>query len=280
MKRRRTVDLKLLLRACELRLPRLPPNVNEPRNQIQSDTAVRINSSAAAAAQAEWRGGRRRMAQTVATLSLTSHEPLSNPLPNNATTLPASHSCPSHLCAFSPLQPHHQTMVLSYSDFTAVEWILAISIAGTFIGHGSIALSGGEPKWYTYLQVAAINPTTGRTLMPLIGALDVAVGIAAVVWPHPLILAWAAVWGAATAVMRPLAGETVWAAVERTGNSLPAVALMWMVAEREEKGGAYYYGMVVGVMAMMLAAVTLLLRQTGLLAGTGQPAAKVVNKSK
>ena len=161
-------------------------------------------------------------------------------------------------------------MVLSFSDFTPVQLILAISIAGTFIGHGCIALAGGEPKWYSYLAVASIGPTIGRTLMRAIGALDVAVGLAAVLYPHSVVLAYAAVWGAATAIMRPLAGESVWAAVERTGNSLPAVALMWMVAEQEEKGGGYYYTVVTIVMAMVLAAVTLLLRQTGVLAETGQ----------
>lgn len=172
-------------------------------------------------------------------------------------------------------------MVLSTSDFTPVHWLLATSIAGTFIGHGCIALAGGEPKWYSYLAVASIGPSIGRTLMRLIGALDVAVGVAAILYPHPLILAYAAVWGAATAVMRPLAGESVWAAVERTGNSLPAVALMWMAAEETAKGGGYYYGVVTVVMAMLLAAVTLLLRQTGVLAEAGQTAAvKSANKSR
>ena len=178
-----------------------------------------------------------------------------------------------------PLFPR-QAMVLSISEFTVVEWLLAVSIAGTYIGHGSIALGGGEPKWYSYLAVAAIGPSVGRTLMPLIGALDVAVGFAALLYPHPFILAYAAVWGAATAIMRPLAGESVWAAVERTGNSLPAVALMWLVAERQQKGGGYYFGMVTIVLAMMLAAVTLLLRQTGFLAERRQGAVKVANKSK
>ena len=110
--------------------------------------------------------------------------------------------------------------------------------------------------------------------MRLIGAVDVAVGVAAILYPHPALLAYAAVWGAATAIMRPLAGESVWAAVERTGNSLPAVALMWLVAEQQEKGGGYYYAVVTLVMAMMLAAVTLLLRQSRVLAETGQAAVK------
>jgi len=166
-------------------------------------------------------------------------------------------------------------MTPSFSDFTAIEWILAISIAGTYIGHGSIAPAGGEPKWYSYLAVAAIGPTIGRTMMRMIGVLDIAVGVAAILYPHPLVLAYAAVWGAATAIMRPLAGESVWAAVERTGNSLPAVALMWLIAEQQQKGGAYYYGMVSAVMAMLLAALTLLLRQTQLLAETGHAAVKM-----
>lgn len=44
----------------------------------------------------------------------------------------------------------------------------------------------------------------------------------------PLVYAWAFVWGLSTAVMRPLAGESIFGLIERTGNFCPALALLFM----------------------------------------------------
>lgn len=156
------------------------------------------------------------------------------------------------------------TMVVTAATFTPLQWLLSLSIAGTFIGHGCIALTQPDPKWFDYLQVAGVGRSVAVTLLPVLGAMDVVLGVMAVVFPHPLCLAWAVVWAVAAAAMRPLSGESLWEAVQLTGNFLPALALLWDTTAEDKT--AYYWMLAVIVMMMGVATVTLLLRQTGLLA--------------
>ena len=115
-----------------------------------------------------------------------------------------------------------------------------------------------------YLATAGIGRTITPTLLPLIGAMDIALGVAVVLYPHPLLLAWAVVWALAAAAMRPLSGESAWTAVEMSGNWLPALALLWDTTASE--GTTYQWMLTTVVLLMLLVAATLLLRQTGLLA--------------
>lgn len=65
--------------------------------------------------------------------------------------------------------------------------------------------------------------------MPLIGLLDMFVALMCMFSrPAPLLYCWAFVWGLSTAVMRPLAGESIFGLIERTGNFCPALALLWL----------------------------------------------------
>ena len=162
-------------------------------------------------------------------------------------------------------------MTPSYTTFTPLQWILSLCVAGTFIGHGLIAVMGGEPKWYNFLAVAGIGRQVGGPLMRAIGTMDIAVGICAVLWPHEGLLVWAALWGLATALVRPLAGESPLAAVERCGNFLPAVA--FLVVNTEHDHSLYSWGMVAVVLTLIGSSLTLLLRQSRVLADPA-PAAK------
>lgn len=63
--------------------------------------------------------------------------------------------------------------------------------------------------------------------MPMIGLMDILVGCLCMLTnAFPLVYAWAFVWGVSTAVMRPLAGESIFGLIERTGNFCPALALL------------------------------------------------------
>ena len=188
----------------------------------------------------------------------------------------------------------------SYAIFTPLQWLLSLSVAGTFIGHGLNALAGGEPKMsashmhtrtrpphrihsrtssslslitrtalhalcrFTYLAVAGIGRAVGVPLVRLIGAFDVAIGVAALTWQWEGVLVCAALWGLATALMRPLAGESPLAVLECTGNFLPAVALLYLNTADEKT--TYWWGMAALVSAMLGVSATLLLRQSGMLA--------------
>jgi hypothetical protein len=115
-----------------------------------------------------------------------------------------------------------------------------------------------------YLATAGIGRTISPRLLPVIGAMDIALGVAVLVFPHPLLLAWAAVWALTAAAMRPLSGESVWTAVEMSGNFLPALAMLWDTTAQE--GTTYQWMLATVVLLMLLVVVTLLMRQTGLLA--------------
>lgn len=98
---------------------------------------------------------------------------------------------------------------MSGTVMTTVAWMLRASVAATFAGHGALAF-GVNDKWLKYMSVAGFSASTSRQLMPIIGVVDMVVAALAM-WPSvdPALFAWAALWGASTALMRPLAGEGV-----------------------------------------------------------------------
>jgi phosphohistidine phosphatase SixA len=107
-----------------------------------------------------------------------------------------------------------------------VEAIFRIAVAGCFIGHGAFGVMGKE-AWLPYFAVVGIPESWAWRLMPVVGALDILVGIAALVSPRPAILAYAAGWAVWTALLRPLAGESVFETLERAGNyGLPIAFLV------------------------------------------------------
>ena len=86
-----------------------------------------------------------------------------------------------------------------------------------FIGHGAAGLSLKE-GWVKYFAVYGLDRSTTLTLMPIVGAIDVSLGILGFVSPRRWALVWCAFWGFMTAWLRPLAGESVWEVFDRAGN--------------------------------------------------------------
>jgi len=105
------------------------------------------------------------------------------------------------------------------------EWILRIGIAGEFLGHGIFAL-GTKASWLPYFATLGIAENTARILLPLIGIMDITVGISILLFPLRIIVAWAALWGFWTALLRPLAGEPIWDFIERWANWAAPLALL------------------------------------------------------
>lgn len=106
-----------------------------------------------------------------------------------------------------------------------VEWVLRIAVAGEFIGHGVFAMQG-KPGWISYFEAVGISAQAGRTLLPIIGYVDIALAILILVRPVNIALLWMAFWGFATALVRPLAGEPIWDFVERFANWGAPLALL------------------------------------------------------
>jgi hypothetical protein len=96
-------------------------------------------------------------------------------------------------------------------------WVLRIGAALCFIGHGAFGFIT-KAAWIPYFGVVGIPESWAWDLMPVIGAIDVLAGMALLFGPTRLPVMYMAVWALWTALLRPLAGESVFEALERAGN--------------------------------------------------------------
>jgi hypothetical protein len=103
------------------------------------------------------------------------------------------------------------------ANLSVVGWILRIGVAGCFIGHGAFGVIA-KAAWVPYFGVTGIHADTAWRLMPVVGAMDIVIGILALAWPCRALFAWGIVWAAWTALLRPLSGEPFWETFERAGN--------------------------------------------------------------
>jgi hypothetical protein len=102
-------------------------------------------------------------------------------------------------------------------EVVQLSWVLRIGAALEFIGHGALGITG-VATWSSYFAVVGIPKETAMHLMPLIGTFDVTLAVIVLIYPVRAIVLYMAVWGLWTALLRPLAGESIWEALERAGN--------------------------------------------------------------
>jgi len=86
-----------------------------------------------------------------------------------------------------------------------------------FVGHGAAGISLKE-GWVRYFQVFGLDRPAALTAMPIVGAIDISLGILGFVSPRRWALVWCAFWGLMTASLRPLSGESIWEVLDRAGN--------------------------------------------------------------
>ena len=115
-------------------------------------------------------------------------------------------------------------------------WTLRVGAALCFVGHGAFGFITKE-AWLPYFAVVGIPESWAYTLMPLVGAVDVLVGMAVLFAPRGLPLIYMVVWAAWTALLRPLAGESVFETLERAGNYGVPLALALMTGVTFTRAG-------------------------------------------
>ncbi len=114
-------------------------------------------------------------------------------------------------------------------NYKAVEWVLRLAVAGEFIGHGVFALQG-RPAWVEWFSIFGISDVgTATTLLWLIGLMDVLLAVLILIKPVRLALLWMAFWGFWTALMRPIAGDSIFEFVERWANWGAPLALLLLL---------------------------------------------------
>ena len=107
---------------------------------------------------------------------------------------------------------------LAVADAGPLHWLLRIACAAEFVGHGAFGIIT-KAAWVPYFAVVGIPPELAWKLMPLIGTLDITLGlVVGLVRPVRALLLYMAFWGLLTATIRPLAGEPIWEFVERIPN--------------------------------------------------------------
>lgn len=101
---------------------------------------------------------------------------------------------------------------------------MRIGIAGEFIGHAAFALQAKE-GWIKYFTAVGFTPEAAVQVMPIIGVMDLILGIIVLVRPVKVLLIWMAAWGLLTAIGRPVGGDPIWDLVERGANWAAPLAL-------------------------------------------------------
>ncbi|OGN09417.1 MAG: hypothetical protein A3J46_01275 [Candidatus Yanofskybacteria bacterium RIFCSPHIGHO2_02_FULL_41_11] len=110
-----------------------------------------------------------------------------------------------------------------------IEWILRVAVAGEFIGHGVFALQGRQ-AWVDWFSIFGISDVgLAAQLLFFVGLMDVLLAVLILIKPVRLVLLWMAFWGFWTALMRPIAGDSIFEFVERWANWGAPLALLLLV---------------------------------------------------
>jgi hypothetical protein len=150
-----------------------------------------------------------------------------------------------------------------------ISWIMRVGVAMEFIGHGALGISG-VAAWTSYFAVVGIPKETALHLMPYVGIFDVAMALTVLFFPMRSVILYMAGWGLWTALLRPLAGESGWEAVERTGNFGVLYALFLLAAGGGWK--SWFYFCLVDMTGRLRSRIAWILRLTTVLLLVGHGA--------
>lgn len=110
-----------------------------------------------------------------------------------------------------------------------IEWVLRISIAGEFVGHGVFALQGKKDWIGWFAKFGVSDAGAAGQILFIVGAIDIALAIIILIKPVRLALLWMTIWGFWTALLRPIVGMPVWDFVERWANWGAPLALLLLL---------------------------------------------------
>jgi hypothetical protein len=117
--------------------------------------------------------------------------------------------------------------MLSITQEQKLHYTLRIAIAMCFIGHGIFGVIT-KPIWCNYFAVFGIGKDIAYQMMPLVGGIDIVLGIIMLFYPARSIAAWLVAWGIITASLRPLSGEPFAELIERAGNFGAPLAFLFL----------------------------------------------------
>ena len=117
-----------------------------------------------------------------------------------------------------------------------LHWCLRLGAAACFVGHGAFGIIT-KAAWIPYFGLVGIPSDIAYALMPVVGTIDILMGLAVLISPRPAVLLYMAVWALWTALLRPLTGESAFETLERAGNyGVPLAMLLMMGWPRSLRG--------------------------------------------
>ena len=127
---------------------------------------------------------------------------------------------------------------LEVASRSTLAWTLRVGAFMCFAGHGAFGVMT-KRAWLPYFAIANIGGDLAYRLMPVIGTVDIVVGVLALICPLPAIGIWMTLWAIWTALLRPLSGESGWEALERAGNYGVPLALLLLLDHRHDIAGLF-----------------------------------------
>ena len=109
-----------------------------------------------------------------------------------------------------------------------IDWILRIAMFGEFLGHGVFAWEKKQKFVDMLTAMTGIKGPLAGQLIQAVGAVDIAVAFLILWKPVRIVLAWGTLWALATAIARPVSGDTIWDFVERMANVGVPLALLYV----------------------------------------------------
>lgn len=116
--------------------------------------------------------------------------------------------------------------------------LLRIGMTGCFIGHGIWGLIG-KSGWLPFFHVFFISDDAASFMMPVIGVMDILIGILAWFRPTRALLFWATFWTLFTAALRPSAGLGMSEFFERAGNYMIPLAFLFVTQSFTNRSKAF-----------------------------------------
>ena len=108
-----------------------------------------------------------------------------------------------------------------------LHWMFRVACSLEFVGHGAFGIIT-KSAWVPYFAVVGIPESLAYRLMPVVGTVDITLGLLVALKPVRAALLYMAFWGFMTASIRPLAGEPLWEFLERAPNWAVPLAFLYL----------------------------------------------------
>jgi hypothetical protein len=113
-----------------------------------------------------------------------------------------------------------------------VALVVRVSLALLLIGHGGFGVFMNKEMLTSQWATVGVQGLGGMPIVPAVGWLDIALGVAVLAYPASWLLALIAVWKVACELLYPISGAPVWEFIERGGSYAAPLVLLTLNAMR------------------------------------------------